>query len=247
MDGFAKLSNNLVTSSLWSEDDKTRIMFITMLALADAQGYVSGTIPGLSDLARMSLSEGEAAIQKLLSPDKYSRSPEGEGRRIILTDGGFLLTGYARHRVKRDPEKRREQNKEAQARFRAKQDDSKPIVSQSKPKSAQAEDRRQSAEAEACLKDSDKGAETDSSKRVVFANWMQLREKITDEFPRNKTVVGMLGILGELMRIQRYTEEEISLGLADIVRDSRGKNIKNPPAFFICRCQEKFRIPRKGR
>ena len=141
--GFTKLYNQIITSSIWSEDDKVRIMWITMLAAADAKGYVSGTIPGMAAIARMNLQDAERSIEVLCSPDKYSRSSENEGRRIEPVDGGWIILNYAKYRAKRDPEIRRKQNREAQARYRSKQkvSNSKPRVSQCKPKT---EDRRQS-------------------------------------------------------------------------------------------------------
>ena len=42
--GFTKLFNTIVTSTIWQEDDKTRIVWITMLAIADASGIVGASI-----------------------------------------------------------------------------------------------------------------------------------------------------------------------------------------------------------
>jgi len=143
-DGFTKLFNSIITSSIWSEDDKVRIMWITMLASTDASGHVTGSIPGMAAIARMSLQEAEQSIAALCSPDPYSRSKEYDGRRLIEADGGWLIVNYAKYRQRRDPEKRREQNREAKRRQREKESGCQQDVSQSQPKSAQAE-----AEAEA--------------------------------------------------------------------------------------------------
>jgi len=143
--GFTKLYNQIITSSIWSEDDKVRIMWITILASADPTGYVSGSIPGMAAIARMDLQDAERSIRILSSPDQYSRSKEHEGRRLDEVDGGWLILNYAKYRAKRDPEKRRQQNREAQARYRRKPivSKNKPEVSRDKPK---AEDRRQKTE-----------------------------------------------------------------------------------------------------
>jgi hypothetical protein len=144
--GFTKLFSSIITSSVWSEDDKVRIMWITMLASADAGGRVTGSIPGMAAVARMSLQDAEQSIAALCSPDPYSRSKKRQGCRLIEADGGWLIVNYVKYRQKRDPEKRRAQNREAQRRYRQKKTihEGKQGVSQSKPKSAQAE-----AEAEA--------------------------------------------------------------------------------------------------
>jgi len=115
-------------------------MWITMLASTDANGYITGSIPGMAAIARMSLQEAEQSIAALCSPDPYSRSKEHEGRRLIEADGGWLIVNYAKYRAKRDPEKRREQNRRAQEAYRKRHEtQSKPKVSHNKPESAQAE------------------------------------------------------------------------------------------------------------
>ncbi len=133
-EAFTKLFYSIIPSSIWSEDDHTRIMWITMLASADANGFVTGTIPGMAAMARMSLKDAEKSIKALTKPDPYSRSKEYDGRRLLECEGGWLIANYTKYRQKRDPEIRRKQNREAQRRFRGKQK-----VSQSKPQSAQAE------------------------------------------------------------------------------------------------------------
>jgi len=119
--GFTKLYNQIITSSIWSEDDKVRIMWITFLASADANGYVSGSIPGMAAIARMSLQDAERSIRALYSPDQYSRTKDHEGRRIKEIDGGWQILNYPKYRAKRDPERRREQNRDAKRRQRVRE------------------------------------------------------------------------------------------------------------------------------
>lgn len=150
MAGYTKLFSDIVMSTIWREDDKTRLVWITMLATADALGRVNASVPGLADAARVSVDECRKALAKLSAPDPDSRTKENEGRRIREISGGWLILNYMKYRERRDPEKRREQNRVAQHKYRQthpKQADSKPEVSQNQPKSAQAE-----AEAEAYKK-----------------------------------------------------------------------------------------------
>jgi len=88
MTGYVKIHQNILTSSIWSEDDATRIVWFTLLALADKHGEVNAAIPGLASQAHVSVDACEAAIKKFLGPDKYSRTPHCEGRRIEAIDGG---------------------------------------------------------------------------------------------------------------------------------------------------------------
>jgi hypothetical protein len=98
MAGWAKLFSSIVTSSLWCEDDVTLRVFIAMLATADADGVVEGSIPGFANLARVSLADMERAIERLSAPDPHSRTPDHEGRRIELIEGGWQILNYARYR-----------------------------------------------------------------------------------------------------------------------------------------------------
>ena len=98
MGGFTKLFSEIVTSSIWSEDNATRIVWITMLALKDKDGYVPAALPGLANAARVTIAECEASIQKLEAPDKYSRSTANDGRRIEKVDGGWLVLNHYKFR-----------------------------------------------------------------------------------------------------------------------------------------------------
>jgi hypothetical protein len=99
--GFTKLFSDIVMSTIWREDDKTRILWITILAIKDSEGNVMASIPGLADAARITISECEKALQKLLSPDEYSRSQEYNGRRIEEIDGGWHVLNHDKYRDKR--------------------------------------------------------------------------------------------------------------------------------------------------
>lgn len=98
--GYSKLFSGLVTSSIWLEDRATIIVWIAFLAICDANGVVSGSLPGLAHLARVSLDEMRTAIEVLSSPDPDSRSPENEGRRIEKVQDGWRILNYAAYRSK---------------------------------------------------------------------------------------------------------------------------------------------------
>lgn len=100
MAGYTPLFSSIVTSSIWGQDNATRIVWITMLALADSQGRVEGAIPGLAHVARVTLDECERALKALSEPDPYSRTAEHEGRRIHIIDGGWQIFNFAKFRQK---------------------------------------------------------------------------------------------------------------------------------------------------
>jgi hypothetical protein len=112
---FTKLFSSITNSTIWAEDDQTRLVWITMLALADQNGYVGASLPGLAHQARVSIEAATKAIEKFLAPDTYSRSPEFEGRRIEPADRGWTLLNYQRFREMRDEEVRKEYERKRKA------------------------------------------------------------------------------------------------------------------------------------
>jgi hypothetical protein len=98
--GFTKLFSTIVTSTIWREDDKTRILWITMLATANKYGEVAGSVPGLAAMANMSVEDCRKAILKLESPDPDSRTSDNEGKRIVKVDGGWEILNYTLYREK---------------------------------------------------------------------------------------------------------------------------------------------------
>lgn len=115
---YTKLFASLLTSTIWTEDDKTRIVWITLLALADKNGEVTATIPGLAKLASVPIKDCERAIQKFLSPDKYSRTKDDEGRRIEQIDGGWSLLNHAKYRELSSREEQKTAAAARQQRYR---------------------------------------------------------------------------------------------------------------------------------
>jgi hypothetical protein len=74
--------------------------------------------------------EIESSIKFLCSSDKESRTKEEGGRRLVrLGEFEYRVVNGAKYRAQRDDENRREQNREAQERFRAKMPVRKSSVS----------------------------------------------------------------------------------------------------------------------
>jgi len=120
MTGYAKLSSALVTSTVWRESATTRVVWITMLSLADRHGEVQGSVPGLADLARVTVPECRTALTCFLSPDPDSRTKAHGGCRVEEIDGGWALLNYAKFRDLYSAEHRRELGRARAARHRAK-------------------------------------------------------------------------------------------------------------------------------
>jgi len=54
---------------------------------------VESSIPGLADFAKVTVKECEEALGRLGAPDKYSRTPDEEGRRYPGDDGFHAKAG----------------------------------------------------------------------------------------------------------------------------------------------------------
>ena len=118
--GYTKLFSSIIGSTIWSENNETRIVWITMLALVNQHGEVQCSIVGLAKFANVSIADTESAIKTLLAPDAYSRTKDHEGRRIMAIEGGWFLLNHGKYRDAQSEDDRREQNRIAQARFREK-------------------------------------------------------------------------------------------------------------------------------
>lgn len=116
---FTKLSESIVASTVWGYDSDTRVVWVTMLAIADATGVVRASVPGLARLAVVSVEAARKALDIFLSPDPDSRDKSNEGRRIEVIDGGWLILNYLKYRNYRDDDARRLHNREYQKKSRA--------------------------------------------------------------------------------------------------------------------------------
>jgi len=118
MAGYTKLFSSIVHSTIWREENHVRLVWITMLAMADKDGVVEASIPGLADAARVTLEECCEALERLMSPDEFSRSKEFEGRRIGPVEGGWVLLNYHRYRDKLNREEQRIKAAQRQREYR---------------------------------------------------------------------------------------------------------------------------------
>jgi len=91
-----------------------------MLAMADRNGEVQCTIPGLADRAKITLEQCEIGLSRFQQPDKYSWSRESEGRRIREIAGGWELLNHRKYRDMLSLEDRRDRDAVRQRNWRAK-------------------------------------------------------------------------------------------------------------------------------
>ena len=113
---FVKLDCGILDSTLWFERS-ARELFITALLMAEPYelkepvnqievrtlnetgfvvppgwyGMVHASSLGIIHRAQMDVESGMAALEQLGNPEKESRTPDFEGRRMVRVDGGFLI------------------------------------------------------------------------------------------------------------------------------------------------------------
>lgn len=97
-EGFVKLFSAILDSSVWSYDSDTRIVWITLLTMADSEGRVHAAIPGIANRARVPLDVAERSLELFQAPDPHSRSDAYEGRRIAKDGRDWVILNFQEHR-----------------------------------------------------------------------------------------------------------------------------------------------------
>jgi len=98
MSGYTKLVPEIVQSSIWNESSDVRVVWITLLAIKDADGYVRGDARTVARMANVSVDSAEEALKKFQDPDPFSHTPDNEGRRVAPADGGWMVLNHEQYR-----------------------------------------------------------------------------------------------------------------------------------------------------
>lgn len=104
MRGFVKLYGTVLESSLWDEDPLVRLTFLTMLVMADVDGFVEAVDTGVARRANLPVEDVIEALRKLEEPDERSKNPAEDGKRIIRVERGWKITNYKWYREFRTEE-----------------------------------------------------------------------------------------------------------------------------------------------
>src|SRR5262245_36393008 len=97
---YFKVQRRIFESSIWDEDPVTRIVWFTLLALAQKPeqrkldpGVVIITPDGLAREANVKPKQLQASIEKLTAPDSRSRTQPSE--RIEVLPNGYRIINFA--------------------------------------------------------------------------------------------------------------------------------------------------------
>ena len=121
---YNRLFTKILDSSIWLEPLGTRVVWITLLAAMDEDGFAAFACPeNLARRAGVTAEECELALTCLLGPDANSSDPDNEGRRVERIGGGYLILNATKYRALFSREIQREQVRHRVAKHRAKQRD----------------------------------------------------------------------------------------------------------------------------
>lgn len=118
--GFTLLWSKILDSSIWRESPTTRVVWITLLAMKDADGVVHASLSGVAYRARVKLADARRAMEIFLSPDPDDSSKVAEGRRIREVAGGWEIINHEYYRY--STEEKREFWRVQKAEQRAKKE-----------------------------------------------------------------------------------------------------------------------------
>ena len=96
---FVKIHGSILDSSIWGESLPTRVVWITMLAMADENGIVEASVGGLARRAVVTIEECREALSAFAGPDPDSRD-DSTGERVEKVPGGWMILNHAEYRDK---------------------------------------------------------------------------------------------------------------------------------------------------
>jgi hypothetical protein len=118
---YNKIFSKILDSSVWLEPTPTRIVWITLLAAMDEEGFCSfAAIGNVAGRARVTLEEAKTALEILASPDPESSDPDNEGRRIERVSGGWVVLNATKYRDIVSRANAQEKTRERVKKFREK-------------------------------------------------------------------------------------------------------------------------------
>jgi hypothetical protein len=126
---YNKLFTKILDSSIWLESDATRLVWLTLLAAMDEDGFAQfASVANLAHRARVTLDACTEAARCLEAPDANSGDPDHGGRRLERVDGGWVVLNAGKYRLMVTRVVAREQTRERVRKFRAKAAGNAPVT-----------------------------------------------------------------------------------------------------------------------
>lgn len=178
---YVKIDKAMLFSTVWKKDSDTNSVWMTLLLMADQNGYVYSSIPGLAEISKVTTEKCLEVLDFLMSPDEFSRTKDNDGIRITEIDGGWHILNAKKYRQEDDEkaDRRKEQNRLAKQKERDRKIQCQQDVSNVSMTSAENADSQQCQQ---CQQDQDH----DHDQLLNFSN-----EKVSHK--RDLTSLGSIG------------------------------------------------------
>lgn len=96
---YNKIFTKILDSSIWLEPSPTRIVWVTLIAAMDENGFAAfASVANLGHRAIVTPKEAKEAVTTLENPDSNSADPDNEGRRIERVPGGWMILNAEKYR-----------------------------------------------------------------------------------------------------------------------------------------------------
>lgn len=96
---YNKIFTKILDSSIWLEPTPTRIVWITLLAAMDENGFCAfAAVGNVAGRARVTVDEAREALDILGKPDPESSDPTNDGRRVERVPGGWIVLNAIKYR-----------------------------------------------------------------------------------------------------------------------------------------------------
>lgn len=224
--GFTKLFESITRSSIWDAPDHVRIVWISLLALADAKGEVRASVPGLSRVAHVERALCEEALLALSSPDPDSTSKEMGGRRIFEIEGGWALVNHGKYMRMQSVEERRERDAERKRvqRASARVPDVTNVAESLPPDQTRPDNTKPDPD----LSSSPATPSVDSlpAVRVVFGEWQR-----THGHPQAKLDAKRTALIRRALKL--HTAEQLGQAIRGALKDDwiMGRDLKSTKKY----------------
>lgn len=128
---YNRLFTKILDSSIWLEEDVTRIVWITFLAAMDEDGFCAFSCnENLARRANVPIEKLAGALDVLQSPDRHNPDDEFQGRRIERVPNGWMVLKARVYRSMMSREIQREQTRIRVAEHRARKAENPKDVTQ---------------------------------------------------------------------------------------------------------------------
>lgn len=119
---YNKLFTKILDSSIWLEPTATRLVWLTLIAAMDEDGFAQfASVGNLAHRANIPLDDTIAAVACLEGPDPHSSDPDNEGRRVERVPGGWMVLNAPKYREMVTRLVAKEGNRRRVQRYREKQ------------------------------------------------------------------------------------------------------------------------------